>query len=134
MVVFVLSAPQIVTAGGIQRCVHAQPQGIKRMGMPHMDVLVDLLQADALHSADSVGKIGVDHRLFDADGLKNLSGLIRLQRRNAHLGCNFDHAAQDRFVVILNGHIQILIEHVVFDQFCNGFMGKIGVDRNRAIP
>ena len=59
--------------------------------------------------------------------------MIGLQGGDPHLGRNFYHAPQDRPVIVVNGHIQILIEHILFDQFFDGFMCQIRVDRNSAV-
>ena len=64
--------------GGIQGGVHPQVQGIEGVVVPPLDTLGNLLQADALHRADGVGKVGVDDLPADAHRLKDLGGLVGL--------------------------------------------------------
>ena len=45
---------------------------------------VDFFQSNAADPADRIGEVFVDDILTDANGFKDLGGLIGLQRRDAH--------------------------------------------------
>ncbi|CAN3997861.1 SnoaL-like domain-containing protein, partial [Dysosmobacter welbionis] len=52
VVLLVRAGPQLVDAGGVQRGVVAQAQGIEGLAVVPLHALLDLRQADALHPAD----------------------------------------------------------------------------------
>ena len=119
--------------GGIQGGVHPQVQGIKGVVVPPLDALGNLFEADALHRADGVGKVGVDDLPADAHRLKNLGGLVGLQGGNAHFGGNFHDAGQDGFVVVGDGLVAVLVQHIALHQLLDAVLGQIGVDGPGAV-
>ena len=124
---------ELVDAGGIQGGVHPQIQQVKGVVVPPLDALADLLQADALHGADGVGEILIDNVAANAHRLKNLSGLVGLQRGNAHLGGDLHDAVEHGGIIVRNGLMGILVQAVFLHLLGNALLGKIGIDGPRAV-
>ena len=80
----------------------AKRQVVLQLGFPRQ-----LLQTHAFNARGRAGEILVHHLLGDADGLKDLRAAIALQRRDAHLGEHFQQALVDRFLVILQGRLEV---------------------------
>ena len=99
-------------ADGIECGIDAEAQRFKGLIVLPFDPFADLLQADALHAADSVGEVPVDHPGADADALKDLRRLIGLDRRNAHLGGDLHNAREDPPVIVVDGRAGVFVQHV----------------------
>ena len=119
---------ELMGAHAVQGGVHPQVQRIEGMVMPPLDPLGDLLQANARHRADGIGKVAVDDLFADAHRLKNLGGLVGLQGGNAHLGGDLHNARQNGLVVVRNGLVAVLVQHIPLHQLLNAVLGQVGID------
>ena len=133
MIFLVLAAAKIVEAEAVERRIHAEAERIERVAVAVFHALADLFQTNAAHATDGVGEILIDDVLADADGLEDLAGLIRLQRRDAHFGRNLDDTVQNGVVVVVHGGMAVLVENADVDAFGDAFMRKIRIDRPRAV-
>ena len=128
VVLLVRAGPQLVNAGGVQRGVVAQAQGIEGLAVVPLHALLDLRQADALHPADCVGEVLVHHVPVDAQALEDLGGLVGLDGGDAHFGGDLHDAVEDGAVVVVDGRSGILIQHPQGHQLLYALLGQIGVD------
>ena len=92
----------------------------------------DLLQADTTNTADSTGKVLINHLFGETNCLEDSGRLIRLQGRDTHLGCNLNNAHENSLIVIVDGRMIILIQDALVDQFSNAFLCQIRIDCTRA--
>ena len=60
------------------------------------------VEVDALDAAGRAGEAAVDHFVAQADGLEDLGALVALQRRDAHLGHDLEHALGDAGAVLVH--------------------------------
>ena len=123
------AAAHLVMPRAVKRQIRGKSQRIKRLGMQFIHLSLNILYGDAAHTADRVGEILVDHFPVNADRLKNLGALIGLDGADSHFGSDLDNTVQHRVVVIVNGCIVVLVQHVIVDQFLDGLLCKIGIDR-----
>ena len=78
-------ASRLVLSRTVERQVRRKSQRIERQGMQRIHFLCDILQRDAAHPADRIGKIFINHVSVDPDRLKDLGTLVRLDRGDPHL-------------------------------------------------
>ena len=123
-----VAGAQLVRADGIERGIDAEAQRFKGLIVLPFDPFADLLQADALHAADGVGEVPVDHPGADADALKDLRRLVGLDRGDSHLGGDLYNAREDPPVIVVDGRAGVLVQHVQAHQFLDAFLRQIGVD------
>ena len=102
------------------------------MVVPPLHHVADLLQADALHPADRVGEVLVDHVLPDAHRLEDLGRLVGLQGGDPHFGGDLHDAVEDGAVVVVDGGVGVLVQQLSFHQLLDALLGQIGVHRRRA--
>ena len=76
----------------------------------------DLPQADASHPGDRVGEVLVDDLLGDADGLKDLGGLVGLEGGDAHFGGDLHDAVEDGVVVVVHRRVEVLVQQALLDE------------------
>jgi len=74
-----------VVAHAVERGIVAQPQRVEGLIVVPLHALAYLLQPYALHPANRVGEIPVDHRMIYAHALEYLGRLIGLYGGYAHL-------------------------------------------------
>ena len=86
-------ASELVAAHAFQGQIRPQAQGIEGPAVEPLHVLLDILHGNALHPADCVGEIPINHFLCDSYRLKNLGALVGLDGGNSHLGGNLHNAA-----------------------------------------
>ena len=127
------TAARFMLSGTVQCQVCRKPQRVKCQRVQRIHFVCNIFQRDAAHSANGIRKIPVHHVRINSDCLKNLRALIRLNRGNAHFGCNLDNAVQYRIIVIVHRGVIILVEHSIVDQLLDGFLRQIGIHRTRAI-
>ena len=126
-------AAQLVPPERGQRGVGGQAQRVKRAGVRFVGAAGDVRQRDAADAADGAGEVFVNDFAADAQRLEQLAALVGLQRRDAHLGRDLDHALQNGCVIVLHGGVVVLFQQAVLGQFGNAGVGQIGVDRARAV-
>ena len=90
--VFLSLASHLVCTDTVKCQVCVQSQRIKGFRVKSVYVLLDIFQCDSAYTAYSSCKVFIDNILRDTDCLKDLRSLIRLDRRNTHLGCDLDDA------------------------------------------
>ena len=108
--------------------VNVQPQRVERLLVAVFHVLLDIVDGNAAHPADGVGKVFVNDLPADAHGLENLAALIGLDGGNAHLGGDLHDTRQHRLVVIVDGGVKILFQQPVADQIADALLRQIRVD------
>ena len=128
MIFFFFSATFPEKAGTVKFRVHAKAQRVKGMVMPPSDIRRNLFQPNAANARYGIGKIPIYHILTDSQTFKDLCGLIGLNCRNSHFGCNFDNAMANSVVIILDRRIIIFVQHLVVNQFRNAFMRQIRIN------
>ena len=79
--------------------------------MKGIHIIGNVLQGDAAHTAYGVGKIFVHHFLGNANGLKDLGALVRLDGGNSHFGGDLHNAVKHRHIIVHYSRIIILIQH-----------------------
>ena len=122
------AASHLVTADAVQRQITVKAQRIKGLIVQIVDLILDIPQCDTADTADCIGKIFVDHRFINTDGLKDLRTHIGLDRGNTHLGSNLYDTADNSLVIIVDSGIVILFQHAGLDQIVDGFVCQIRVD------
>ena len=129
MVLFVLSAPQLVEAYGIQRCVQAETQRVEGVVVAVADPFLDLPDPDAVSICRGTCEIAVDDFFPQSDAFKDPGGLIGLQGRDAHLCRDLHDALPDRLVVIRDRGVEILVQDLLLDQLPDALVGQIRIHR-----
>src|SRR5690349_8268168 len=103
--------------------------------MPDQSFLRDNLNPSSFNAGRSPGEILVDKILLQPNGLEALGAPIALDRGNAHLRDDLDHALHSTLEVVLAGGFvidageQSLPEHVV-----DRLEGEVGINRAAPIP
>ena len=133
MILCIFAGAQFVRPRAVQRGIHAEAERVECVIMPPLYPFGNLGKTDSADRADRVGKILVDDCLRNADRLKDLRGLIGLQRRNAHFGRDLNDAVQDRVVIVLDGGVIVLIQSAALDALGDTLLCKVRVDRPRAV-
>ena len=109
-VVFLIGAgAQLVDAGGVQRGVVAQAQGVEGPAVVVIHQLSDLLQTHAPHPAEGTSEILVHHHPVNAHCLEDLGRLVGLDGRDTHLSHNLEQALLHSLDVVLLGCMVILL-------------------------
>ena len=85
MVFGVFTGAQFMQPDAFKRFVNASAERIKRKIMSEFNTFADLFQTDPFNGTDRICKILINNVFAYTDSLKQLSGLIRLQSRDAHL-------------------------------------------------
>ena len=75
--------------------------------MPHQHFLRDDIKTDATHARRGPSKIVINHILADTQRLEDLRPAVTLNRRDPHLGHNFNHTLRARFNEILTGGLVV---------------------------
>ena len=96
--------------------------------MKIIHLFFDIFNRNSTHTAYRMGEVFIDHIFINTNGFKNLGAFIGLNGADTHFGCNLYDAVQNCIVVIVHCRIIILIQHMVVDQFLDGFLCQIGVD------
>ena len=123
----------LVGAQRVQGGIAAQTQRIVGFGVVAVHHVGDLLETDAAHPGHGVGKVLVNHIPLDADGLKDLGGLVGLEGGDAHFGGDLHNAVEDGGVVVGHGGVVVLVQQALLDEFHNGVLCQIGVDGPGAV-
>ena len=126
--VLFLAAAELVGAAVFQLHVDVKAQRVEGCVVQGLHVSLNVLEADAAHTAHRAGEILVDDVLGDADGLEDLAALVALDGGDAHLRGDLHDAAQHSLVVVVHGGVIILVQQAVVDELADGLMGQIGVD------
>ena len=84
-------------------------------------------------TGDGIGEVFVNDRLVDADGLKDLGGLIGLEGGDAHFGGDLHDAVEDGGVVVGHGGVVVLVQQALLDELHNGLLRQIGVNGPGAV-
>ena len=126
--VLFLAAAELVGAAVFQLHVDVKAQRVEGCVVQGLHVSLNVLEADAAHTAHRAGEILVDDVFGDADGLEDLAALVALDGGDAHLGGNLHDAAQHSLVVVVHGGVIIFVQQAVVDELADGLMGQIGVD------
>ena len=87
------------------------------------------VQVRSAQRAGRISEILFDKGLVQSDRFKQLGALVRLQRRNAHLGSDLQYAGCQRAVVIRKGFRRVELHRAVFAQFTDPLMRQVRVDR-----
>ena len=127
------AGPGLVGAQRVQGRIGPQPQRVIGLGVVAVHHGGDLGQADAAHPGDGIGEVFVNDRLVDADGLKDLGGLIGLEGGNAHLGGDLYDAVENGGVVVGHGGVVVLVQQTLLDELHDGFLSQVGVDGTGAV-
>ena len=94
-----------------------------------VDLLLNILKSNTTHTAYRIREVSLDDFLGDTDCLENLGSLIRLDRRNSHLGSDLYDAMKNSVIIITDCCIIILVQHSVTDQLTDRLMCQIWIDR-----
>ena len=95
--------------------------------MKDIHIICNVLKGHSSYSADRVGKIFVNHFHGNADGLKNLGALVRLNGGNSHFRRNLHNAVKHGKVIIFYRRIVILVKHPGLNQVFDGFVSQVRV-------
>src|SRR5690606_464620 len=95
-------------------------------------LLLEHVEADALQAAHGAGEATVDDLVVDADGLEDLRALIGLQRRDAHLRHDLEHALRDALAV-RGDETRLDVDEAVLARLPQRFEREIRVDAVRAV-
>ena len=134
MVFGIFAAPELVISNAIQMRVHSgKPKRVVSLIVMEVHIVLDFFERNAFHAAHRVRKISVDDVAIYAHRLKNLRGLIRLNRGNAHFRRNFDDSIQNCLVVILDCGVIILVQNLFVDEFSNALVRQIRIDCARSV-
>ena len=117
----------------VQCFIYIQSQRIKCSGMQFVRFFCNIFHCDTTDTADRICEIFIDHFFINADCLKNLRSLIRLDCGNSHFGSNLYDSAKDSLIVIFHSCIIILIQHLAVDQLMDRIQCQIWVDRTCTI-
>ena len=122
-----------VPSDAVQCFIYIQSQRIKCSGMQFVSFFCNIFHCDTTDTADRICEIFIDHFFINADCLKNLRSLIRLDCGNTHFGSNLYDSAKDSLIVIFHSCIIILIQHLAVDQLMDRIQCQIWVDRTCTI-
>ena len=117
-----------MTSETVQRQIRRQFQRIKCLRMTLINVFCNVFQCNTADTADRTSEVFVDYILRDTDSFEDLGTLIRLDRGDTHLRCDFYDAGNDCVVVIFNGCVVIFLDHALFDQLMDRVECQIRVD------
>ena len=87
------------------------------------------VQVRSAQRARCICKIFFDKGFIESDCFKQLGALVRLQRRNAHLGSDLQYAGRQCAVIIGEGFRRVELHRAVFAQFTDPLMRQVRVDR-----
>ena len=101
--------------------------------MPAQRFLGQHLEAHALHAAGGAGEAAVDHLVAEADRFEDLGALVGLERRDAHLGHDFEHALGHALAVrgddLVVVRVLPRVQPAVAARLPQGLKGQVGIDR-----
>ena len=117
-----------VASDAVQCQIGRQLQRIECLGMTLIHIFCNVFQGNTADTADRTGEVFVDDILGDTDSLENLGTLIRLDRGDTHLRCDFYDTGNNGVVVILNGCVVIFLDHALFNQLMDRIECQIRVD------
>ena len=103
------SASHLVAPLAVKGYIGFKSQRIIGCGMKRIDIVFDILDGNSADAADRIGEILVNDIFINTKCLKNLGTLIRLDRRNTHLGCNLYNTGDNCMVIIINCGIIIFV-------------------------
>lgn len=78
--------------------------------MAGFQVVLNIVDGNAAHAGNSIGKVLVDYFLAQAQRLKDLAACVGLDGGMCHLGGNSYDARQHGFVVIFDGGVVVLVQ------------------------
>ena len=129
-IVFVLFtlASHLMGTYTVQSKICGKSKWIKCLRMKFFYVILDIFQCDSAYTAYGSCKVTIDHILGNSDCLKDLRSLIGLDSGNTHLGSDLYDTADHRMIVIINGCIIVLIQHMCVDQLMDRIQCQIRID------
>ena len=123
-----LAAAELVLTQAGQLHADIQAQRVECLFVAGFQVVLDVADGNAAHTADGVGKVLIHYLVAQTQRFKNLAALVGLDGGNAHLGGNLDDAGQNGFIVVVHGGIVIFVQQTLIDQLADGLLCQIGVD------
>ncbi len=94
-------APVLVDAADVEPTMHLRRRVLRIRGaVPQFHFAGEHVQTDTAETTHRPGEVLVDHLARETDGLENLCGGIRPDRRNAHLGHHLEHTLAERAQVV----------------------------------
>ena len=129
-VIFVLLtlASHLMGTYAVQCKICGKSKGIKCLRMKFFYIILDIFQCDSAYTTYGSCKVTIDHILGNSDCLKDLRSLIGLDSGNTHLGSDLYDTADHRMIVIINGCVIVLIQHMCIDQLMNRIQCQIRID------
>ena len=132
-VVLALGAPLVLAAHGQRVAVAGGTVGERRV-VAQQHFLRDHVGADAADARGGPGEVFVDHVLAQAERLEHLRAAIALQRRDAHLRRDLDHALGRRLDEVLARRLVVDAGQQAFaDHLVDGLERQVRVDRADAV-
>ena len=123
-----LAAAELVLTQAGQLHADIQAQRVECLLVAGFQVVLDVADGNAAHTADGVGKVLIHYLVAQTQRFKNLAALVGLDGGNAHLGGNLDDAGQNGFIVVVHGGIVIFVQQTLIDQLADSLLCQIGVD------
>ena len=129
---FAVVAPLVLAAGG----QHGGVGRAVRVGraVAGKDFLRDDIEADAADAGGRPGEVVVHDGLVEPEGFEDLCAPVALDRGNAHLGHDLDHAfRRGLHEVLARGLVVDAGDQLFLDHVVDRLKRHVGIDRRRAV-
>ena len=123
----------LVLTYAVQRHIGVIAQQIKGFCMHFCIIFCNFFDTDTANTANCIGKVFINKRLFQSQRFKYLGTLIRLNGRNTHLRCNLNNPCQYTVTVCFHCCIVIFLKHIILNQLMDARVCQIWVHRTCSV-